>query len=144
MRARPMKRYGWIQQVLVTAMIPAVGVMGPGSYLCMTAHRTIRVENLWSGGCRVGMEVCSTSGERPTIADADGPCGACTDMSLHLDSILPSRAETALRLVVASIGTAWICGPSLQPALPAQGMEPAFHPPQDATPSTILTVVLIV
>jgi hypothetical protein len=48
-----------------------------------------------------------------------------------------------VRFVLASHATVWICSPSMQPALETQVIEPAF-PPQDATPSIVRTVVLIV
>ena len=139
-----MQRYGLVQNGVVAAMILAITVGGPGSYLCLTGRGTLQVENLWSGGCLTGKGTCSTSAESPTVLAAESTCGVCTDISLHLDSSLPSDARTGVRFVLVSHGTAWICGPSMQPAIERQGIEPAFSPPQDATSSSIRTVVLIV
>ena len=138
-----MQRYGLIQNGFIAAMILAVTVGGPGSYLCMTGQGVLQVENLWSGGCMARMGTCSTSTASQTVEASDRPCGACTDISLHLDSSLPSDAKTGVRFVLASHAIAWICDPAMQPAIETQVIEPAFAP-QEATPSAVRTVVLIV
>ena len=137
-------RYGLVQNGFVAAMILAITVGGPGSYLCLTDRGTLQVENLWSGRCMTGMETCPNSVESSTVVAADSPCGACTDISLHLDSTLPSDARTAVRLALSSPGTACICGQSIRSGVETQAVEPAFHPPQDSTYSAIRTVVLVV
>jgi hypothetical protein len=138
-----MQRYGLVQNGFVAAMILAITVGGPGSYLCLTGRGTLQVENLWSGGCLTGKGTCSTSTESPTAVAAESTCGACTDLSLHLDSSLPSEARTGVCFVLASHAAAWICNPVMQLAIETQVLKPAF-PPQDSTASAIRTVVLIV
>jgi hypothetical protein len=110
----------------------------------MTGQGALQVENVWSGGCLAGMETYSHSADSSTVEASDRPCGACTDISLHLDSSLPTEARTGVRFVFVSHATAWICNPSMQPAIETQAIEPAFSPPQDETPSAVRTVVLIV
>jgi hypothetical protein len=139
-----MRRYGSIQQVFVAVMIPAIAVGGSGSYLCMTGQGTLQVENPLSGGCLAESGILSTLTECPTLAASESPCGACTDMSLHLDSTLPAKAGACLHLLVTSPAAAWIYSPSVPVALESRALEPAFSPPQDATPSAVRTIVLIV
>ena len=138
-----MQRYGLVQNGFVAAMILAITVGGPGSYLCLTGRGTLQVENVWSGGCITGMETCPNSVEFLSVVAIESPCGACTDISLHLDSSLPTDARTGVRFVFISHATTWICNPSLQPAIETQVIEPAFAP-QEAMPSAVRTVVLIV
>ena len=91
-----------------------------------------------------GTETGPNSVESPTVEASDRPCGACTDISLHLDSSLPTEARTGVRFVFVSHATAWICNPSMQPAIETQAIEPAFSPPQDEASFAVRTVVLIV
>ena len=137
-------RYGLVQKWFVTAMILAIVTGGPGSYLCMTGQGALQVESVWSGRCMARVGICSTSAGSQMVGAAESPCGACIDISLHLDSSLPSSDRMAMRHGLVSPGTPCVCIQSMRSAMAMQALEPAFHPPRDSTPSTIRTVVLIV
>jgi len=129
---------------LVTATTVAGMVGGEGSYLCKTEQGTIQVEHAWNGGCLAGMRLLTSSADPMKVDAAHSPCGACTDIGLRLDSSLPSDDRMVVRSVLTVHGTACICDQSMRSAAIKHVLEPAFHPPQDSTPSAVRTVVLIV
>jgi len=90
-----------------------------------------------------GMEICPNSAESQTVTASDSPCGACTDISLNLDSSLPADARTGVRLSLASQSMIRICDSSML-SIQRHGIESDFPSSQDSRPSAIRTIVLIV
>ena len=144
MQMPTMIRDGLLKNWLVMAMILAA-TLGPyGSYLCMTERGTMQVESVWSGECLVQTRWHVDSAGALAVEVGGSRCGACTDISLHIDSSLPSDTRTAVRLVLAADGLSHACDQSAQSPQRRHSGELTFDPPQNSTLSALRGVVLLI
>ena len=137
-------RCGRLTKWSVIVITLAATAAGPASYLCITEQGILRIEHAWSGGCLGGIARYANSDGPLRVTARGGPCGACTDIRLCLDSPRPSDTERVIRLILAAHYAASVCDPQIRPIEITQGVEPAINPPPDATLSAVRTVVLTV